>query len=204
MSPACRASIGAIPPVCWRWGRGLGRSGRGSGRRGAHSADHLGDKRQQWGVVGEVVCVVGTTAPGLVCRSHANPLLRALTRDIARKPAIPCLGEAAHARISGLACELAGPRARRGALAASAPRRTAPLKLSAHTRPRVRPHAGHVGYSYPHDETTAFNTNFPAPTSQKGTIQPTRFWPVTLASYHLETPRHDKEGARPASGPSDG
>ena len=54
---------------------------------------------------------VGTTAPGLVCRSHANPLLRALTGYIARKPAIPCLGGAAHARISGLACELEGPGA---------------------------------------------------------------------------------------------
>ena len=98
-------------------------------------------------------------------RSHVNPLSRPLTSYFAHIPAIPCLGEAAHARISGLACELAGPRARRGALAASAPRRTAPLKLSAHTRPRVRPHAGHVGYSYPHDETTAFNVDFPAPAS---------------------------------------
>ena len=41
--------------------------------RGAQSADHLGDKRQQWGVAGEVVCDLGTTAPGLAWSSHANP-----------------------------------------------------------------------------------------------------------------------------------
>ena len=107
MSPACRASNGAIPPVWWRSHRqarharvpvkrnsprlvatspaGTSRTGpreaqlpplaggevtpRGSA---AHSADHLGNKRRQWGVVGEVVCVVGAMAPGLVCRSHAN------------------------------------------------------------------------------------------------------------------------------------
>ena len=58
-----------------------------------------------------MVCIVDTPMPGLVYRSHANPLLRALTGYIARKPAIPCLGGAAHARISGLACELEGPGA---------------------------------------------------------------------------------------------
>ena len=62
-------------------------------------------KRRQWGVMGEVVYVLGTTVPGLVCRSHANPLLRALTGYIARKPAIPRLGRAAHAHISGPTCE---------------------------------------------------------------------------------------------------
>ena len=60
--------------------------------------------------MGEVVCDVGTTVPGLVGRSHANPLLRALTGYIARQPAIPCLGGAAHAHISGLTCALADPR----------------------------------------------------------------------------------------------
>ena len=38
--------------------------------------------------MGEVVYVLGTTVPGLVCRSHANLLVRALTGYIARKPAI--------------------------------------------------------------------------------------------------------------------
>ena len=76
----------------------------------AQSADHLCEKRRQRGVVGEVVCDVGTTVPGLVGRSHANPLLRALTGYIARQPAIPCLGGAAHAHISGLTCALADPR----------------------------------------------------------------------------------------------
>ena len=56
-----------------------------------------------------MVCIVDTPMPGLVYRSHANPLLRALTGYIARKPAIPCLGGGAHARISGPACELEGP-----------------------------------------------------------------------------------------------
>jgi len=64
------------------------------------------------GVVGEVVCDAGTTAPGRARRSHTNPLLRVLACYFARKPAIPRLGAAAHARISGLACELEGPRAR--------------------------------------------------------------------------------------------
>ena len=51
--------------------------------------------------MGEVVYVVGKTVSDMVCCSHANPLLRALTGYIARQPAIPCLGGAAHARISG-------------------------------------------------------------------------------------------------------
>ena len=76
----------------------------------AQSADHLGEKRRQWGVVGEVVCVLGKTVSDMVCCSHANPLLRALTGYFARKPAIPCLGGAAHAHISGLTCALADPR----------------------------------------------------------------------------------------------
>ena len=63
------------------------------------------------GGVGEEVRVVNTTMPGLVRRSHANPLLRALTSYLARKPPIPRLGEAAHARISGPTCESEGPRA---------------------------------------------------------------------------------------------
>ena len=54
---------------------------------------------------------MGTTVPGLVCRSRANPLLRSLTGYFARKPAIPRLGGAAHAHISGLTCESAGPGA---------------------------------------------------------------------------------------------
>ena len=64
------------------------------------------------GGVGEAACgVVNTTMHGLVRRSHANPLLRALTSYLARKPPIPRLGEAAHARISGPTCESEGPRA---------------------------------------------------------------------------------------------
>ena len=43
--------------------------------------------------------------------SHVNPLLRVLTRTIARKPAMWSVGGAAQARMSGLTCGLEGPRA---------------------------------------------------------------------------------------------
>ena len=62
--------------------------------------------------MGEVVCVVGKTVSDMVCCSHANPLVRALTGYIARQPAIPCLGGAAHARISGPRRGSEVPRAR--------------------------------------------------------------------------------------------
>ena len=58
--------------------------------------------------MGEVVYVLGKTVSDMVCCSHANPLLRALTAYFARQPAIPCLGGAAHAHISGLVCALEG------------------------------------------------------------------------------------------------
>ena len=54
---------------------------------------------------------MGKTVSDMVCCSHANLLLSALTGYFARQPAIPCLGGAAHARISGPACELEGPGA---------------------------------------------------------------------------------------------
>ena len=38
--------------------------------------------------MGEVVCVVGKTVSDMVCCSHANLLVRALTGYIARKPAL--------------------------------------------------------------------------------------------------------------------
>ena len=53
------ASCRAIPPV-------RRRRGRHSQRRGAQSADHLGEKRRKWGVVGEVDYVLGTQVPGTV------------------------------------------------------------------------------------------------------------------------------------------
>ena len=43
--------------------------------------------------------------------SYANPLLRVLTHDIARKPASESMGGAAQARISGPTRALEGPRA---------------------------------------------------------------------------------------------
>ena len=85
--------MGRSGPEC-RWWRGrrahpaASRAQVRTGWCGAHSADHLGDKRRQWGVVGEVVCVVGKTVSDMVCRSHANLLVRALTGYIARKPAL--------------------------------------------------------------------------------------------------------------------
>ena len=56
-----------------------------------------------------MVCVLGTTASGRVCCSHANPLLRVGTRYIARKPASWSVGGAAQVRISGLTCGLGDP-----------------------------------------------------------------------------------------------
>ena len=58
-----------------------------------------------------MVCVLGTTVSGMVCWSHANPLLRVLTHSIARKPASESMGGAAHVRISGPTRALEGPRA---------------------------------------------------------------------------------------------
>ena len=57
-----------------------------------------------------MVCVLGTMASGRVCCSRANPMLRAVTRYVAYKPAIRSVGGTAHARISGLACGLEGSR----------------------------------------------------------------------------------------------
>ena len=54
------------------------------------------------GGVGEVACDTGTTMPGLVRRSHTNPLLRALTSSIAHQPAMWSVGGAARARMSRL------------------------------------------------------------------------------------------------------
>ena len=58
-----------------------------------------------------MVCVLGTTVSGMVCWSHANPLLRVLTHSIARKPASESMGGAAHVRIRGPTRALEGPRA---------------------------------------------------------------------------------------------
>ena len=107
--------------------------GRGSGWRGAHSAHHLDEKRRQWAAAGEEVRVVDTTMPGLVRRSHPNPLLRALTSYLARKPAMWRVGGAAHARISGPTCALAGPRQCEGCAngqeALTPPHTTCPMTL---------------------------------------------------------------------------
>ena len=50
-----------------------------------------------------------------------------------------------------------------------------PRKLCAHTKPSIHPPTGHAGHSRPHNETTTFNTNYPAPTSRKIATKPTRF-----------------------------
>ena len=100
------------------------------------------------------------------CRRRVAPLMVQFPRLVAMSPAgksrtsprvaqLPPLavsegaprGSAAPTRIPS------DPRARRGTQAASTPRRTAPLNLSVHTRPRVRPrvrpHAGHLGVFIP-------------------------------------------------------
>ena len=82
-----------------------------------------------------------------------------------------------------------------------------PDDTSTHTRCSVSPthlptHQAHRGIVAPmkkHLQHRLFLANKP-----KSHNTTTTFWPVTRASYHPETPRHDKEGARPASGPSDG
>ena len=56
-----------------------------------------------------MVCVLGTTASGRVCCSHANPLLRVGTRYIARKPASWSVGGIAQAQNSRPACGLGDP-----------------------------------------------------------------------------------------------
>ena len=96
---------------------------------------------------------VGTTAPGLVCRSHANPLLRALTGYIARKPAISRLGGAAHAHISGLTCALAGPCANQRAHA----RIRGPACVRAHI-------LGAVSHAIRLSELSTVSTNVAIPT----------------------------------------
>ena len=73
--------------------------------------------------MGEVVYVLGKTVSDMVCRSHTNPLLRALTGYIARQPAIPCLGGAAHVRMSGPRRGSEGPRAHERAQARGEERR---------------------------------------------------------------------------------
>ena len=98
---ACRRRVGpscsAIPPVWWRRGRRL----RWYGRR---SADPLGEKSPKPTVLAEWVCVLADVVSVVARWSHVNPLLRAATRYIARKPAIENVGGAAQARISGLTC----------------------------------------------------------------------------------------------------
>ena len=61
--------------------------------------------------MGEVVCVLGASVPVIARCSHVNLLLRAVTRYVARKPAIWSVGGSAQARISGSACGLEGRHA---------------------------------------------------------------------------------------------
>ena len=51
----------------------------------------------------------------VACCSHVNPLLRAVTRDVAHKPAIESVGGAAQVRISGPTRGLMGECARQTA-----------------------------------------------------------------------------------------
>ena len=82
--PACRRRVaplhGAIPPDWWRRGRDL----RGCGR---HSAAPLGENSQMTMVLFEWVCVLAGSVSVVVRCSYVNPLLRAVTRSIAREPA---------------------------------------------------------------------------------------------------------------------
>ena len=103
---------------------------------------------------------VGTTAPVLVCRSHVNPLLRALTGYTARKPAIQRLGGAAHARFSGLACELEGPGADQRAQA----RIRGPTCEASGPRARCWRSLGAVSHAIRLSECSTVSTNVAIPT----------------------------------------
>ena len=97
-------------------------------------------------------------------------------------------------------CESEGPPARRRAQAASTPRRTAPLNLSAHTWSSFARTPGIEGYSYPHDETTNFNVAFPALTSRKVDVSPTHFvhpqsWPPTTLNQTFPHHKAEKSGS---------
>lgn len=71
-------------------------------------ADRRGEKRGRWAASGKVVCVLGAPASVVACCSHVNPLLRAVTRYVVRKPAILSVGGAAQVRISGPTCASKG------------------------------------------------------------------------------------------------
>ena len=62
-------------------------------------------------LLAEWVCDLAESIAVVVHCSHVNPLLRVLTRYIARKPAIWSVGGAAHTHIIGPTCALAGSRA---------------------------------------------------------------------------------------------
>ena len=83
----------------------------------------------------------------------------------------------------GPTCELSGPGA----------------DQRAHVRGDGLAHRAFGGYSYPHDETTNFNNDFPVPASQKVTTKPPRFVlspPLFVASKE-KTP---EPGQVPGSG----
>ena len=70
VSPACRR-LGWRNSPGWWW---RGRASRWCGRQ---SADPLGEKRRKRAVLAEWVCTLAYSVSSVVCRSHANPLLRA-------------------------------------------------------------------------------------------------------------------------------
>ena len=74
---------------------------------GAQNADHLAEKCLKCTDIGEVVCTLGESVAVIACCLHMNPILRVVTRYVARKPLNMHVGGAAHARTSGLPCELA-------------------------------------------------------------------------------------------------
>ena len=118
--------------------------------------------------MGEVGCVLGKTVSDMVCCSHANPLLRALTGYIARQPAIPCLGGAAHAHISGLTCALADPRSHERAQA----RIRGPTCEVSGPRARCWRSLGAVAHAIRLGELSTASTNVAIPTMRmRGAIQ---------------------------------
>ena len=72
----------------------------------------IGGKSPKTALLAEWVCDLAESIAVVVHCSHVNPLLRVLTRYVARRPAIVSVGGTAQARISGLTCGLEGRRAR--------------------------------------------------------------------------------------------
>ena len=153
MSPACRASNGAIPPVWWRSHRQASHAGvlvqRNSPRLVAQSSaskSRRGPRTAQF-------------PPRLL---SVRSRLGAVWRPRRRPPRPHADNGVLRARRSRLRHNSAWP-------GVSLAREPLTMRVNPMTRTPIS------GYTHPHDETTTFNVDFPAPASRKVTQKPTRF-----------------------------